>query len=318
MVHDQPPTIDRVLTPRKMLINLIGFLIGLGLLGLIIARAVEHGDWGRLREARPPMAAALLGSTALSLLVNGSLFWISVQPLRRLRFRDMQWLNLSASILNYAPLRLGAVARVLYHVRVDRLSLLQVGGWFAFTGFILLLAIGSCVLATLARGRMDAWWAALIAGQLVLAGMLLRALVAHPLIARTGAGLAGLVSDRRALWGSMALRLVDIGAFTGRMAAALAILGIHLPLADVVVLALVALSASLIPFGRLGFREACVTLAAARLSDPGTAIPWEQLALVESAGEALVCLPGGAAALVWYRRRWLGARSELRESTASG
>jgi hypothetical protein len=311
---DAPPPSPGLLSLRKLIVNLVGFAIGLGLFVWIVVRAVRHGDWSRLLDADPWLVAALLGSTALSVLFNGTMFWITIQPLRPLTFADMQRLNVVASLLNYAPLRLGAIARVLYHLRVDRLALLEIGAWFALTGYILVLGIGSCVVASLARERVDLVWAGLVGGQVLLGGMLTRAMVAHPLIVKYGRGLHHMIGDRRALWGCTLLRLADIGAFVGRMAAALAILDIHMGTSDTVMLALVALSASLIPFGRLGFREFCVTIAAARLAPGASAIPWEQLALVESAGEALVCVPAGAAALFWFRRRWIGARRNPGES----
>ena len=70
--------------------------------------------------------AALLGCTIGSMLINGATFWITGQPIAPLKFWDMQWLNMSGNLLNYAPVRLGAIARVMYHLRVDGLSLLQI------------------------------------------------------------------------------------------------------------------------------------------------------------------------------------------------
>ena len=213
-------------------------------------------------------------------------------------------------MLNYAPIRAGAIARIAYHIRVDRLGLLEIGAWFTMLGYILLLGVGSCALATLAHPEIDWLWAVLVIGQMILGAAVARVAVGHRLIVRHGRGIDRMLRDPMSLGGAVLLRLVDIAAFTGRMGAAISILGLTLPGSHLVMLALVALVASLIPFGRLGFREWAVALAAARLSafgtDPGSieSFAWAQLALVESAGEASVVIPAGAVALLWYRHRW--------------
>jgi hypothetical protein len=307
-----------MLSPAKIAVQLLGFAIGLALLAWCIKGAIEKGGWDKLAHASPALVAAMLGCTLLSAFINGSTFWITVQALKPVRFWDMQRLNLVANMLNYAPIRLGAIARVLYHLRVDRLGLLQIGGWFAFIGYALALGVGSCLLATLARDRIDWIWALLVLGQMVLGGLLIRVFVGNRLLARYGQGVERILADRRALWGALGLRLVDLAAYSGRMAIAMSILGIVLPTSHVIILALVALTASLIPFGRLGFREFCVAVAAQRLSLLASEVEsnMQQLALVESAGEALIFIPLGAIALLWYRRRWRGAPSALAASQA--
>jgi hypothetical protein len=303
-----------LLTPWKLAVELIGFLIGLGLLAWCVKVAIEQGDWSRLRQAGPWQITGLLGCSAVSLLVNGAAFWITIRPVRALRLWDLERLNCVGTMLNYAPIRAGAIARVAYHLRVDRLGLLEIGAWFTMLGYILLLGVGSCVLATLAHPEIDWLWAVLVIGQMMLGAAIARVAVGHRLIVRHGRGIDRMLRDPMSLWGASLLRLVDIAAFTGRMGAAISILGLSLPGSHLVMLALVALAASLIPFGRLGFREWAVALAAARLTafgtDPGSIESfasleaWTQLALVESAGEASVVIPAGAVALLWYRHRW--------------
>lgn len=309
-----------MLSPAKIAVQLLGFAIGLALLAWCIKGAIEKGGWDKLAHASPALVAAMLGCTLLSAFINGSTFWITAQALKPLRFRDMQWLNLVANMLNYAPIRLGALARVLYHLRVDRLGLLQIGGWFAFIGYALALGVGSCLLATLARDRIDWIWAVLVLGQMVLGGLLIRVFVGNRLLARYGQGVERILADRRALWGALGLRLVDLAAYSARMAIAMSILDIVLPTSHVIILALVALAASLIPFGRLGFREFCVWITAQRLSmlAPVVDSNMQQLALVESAGEALIFIPLGAIALLWYRRRWREGPGASAASQAEG
>ena len=301
-------------TPWKLVVELIVFLIGLGLLAWCIKVAVAQGDWSRLGQAGPWQITGLLGCSAVSLLVNGAAFWITIRPVRALRLWDLERLNCVGTMLNYAPIRAGAIARVAYHIRVDRLGLLEIGAWFTMLGYVLLLGVGSCALATLAHPEIDWLWAVLVIGQMILGAAIARVAVGHRLIIRHGRGIDRMLRDPMSWWGAALLRLVDIAAFTGRMGAAISILGLTLPGSHLVILALVALVASLIPFGRLGFREWAVALAAARLSafgaDPASIESlasfeaWAQLALVESAGEASVVIPAGAVALVWYRHRW--------------
>lgn len=300
----------RLLTPGKLWLQLLFWLIGLALLAWIIRGAIEKGDWSRVTSADPLLVAALLGCTVLSALINGAAFWITVQPMRPLTFWDMQRLNFVGNLLNYAPVRAGALARIMYHHRVDRLGLLQMGAWFAMLGATLALSVVACLAATVVRGEIDAIWFAIIFGVMALGALTFHALAKHPLLIAHGRGIDKLLGHPRGVWGAMALRLADVAAFSGRMAAALAILEIHLPAQQVIVLAIVALASSMIPFGRVGFREACVALAAGALASSGESgdpVPWEQLALVESAGEAVIFLPAGALAMIWFLRRWRAA-----------
>jgi hypothetical protein len=309
-----------MLSPARIAVQLLGFAIGLALLAWCIKGAIEKGGWDKLAHANPTLVAAMLGCTLLSAFINGTTFWVTAQALKPLRFRDMQWLNLVANMLNYAPVRLGALARVLYHLRVDRLGLLQIGGWFAFIGYALALGVGSCLLAMLVRDRIDWIWATLVLGQMVLGGLLIRVFVGNRLLARYGQGVERILADRRALWAALGLRLVDLAAYSGRMAIAMSILGIVLPASHVLILALVALAASLIPFGRLGFREFCVAITAQRLGMLAAHVEsnMQQLALVESAGEAMIFIPLGAIALLWYRRRWREAPGASAASQGEG
>lgn len=311
------------LTPRKIALQVIGWLAGIALLAWVIHGAVqqgggdgapgapgEGGGWQRIRDADPWLIAALLGCTLASAIFNGTAFWITIQPIRRVRWWDMQVLNLVANMLNYAPVRLGALLRVVYHLRVDRLTLLQIGAWFALIAYLLLLGIGACLLATLLHERIDLVWLAIVIGVMVAGAGAARFFAGNRLVARYGRGVDQVVCFSPGLWGAVVLRLLDLAAFAGRMWAAVAILGLAMSPADTIVLAMVALAADLVPFGKLGFREFCVAAAAARLSMQSADIDaaFKQLALIDSAGQALVYLPLGALAMLAMRGRWRQAR----------
>lgn len=317
MKNQSPSETPRLLTPRRIMIQIAGWVIGLGLLALIIHGAAGK-DWSKITHADPRLIAGLLGCTVVSSILNGTTFWITIQPLRPVRWRDMQLLNIVANMLNYAPVRLGAVARIMYALRVDRLHLLEVGAWFAMISYVLFLGVSACLLATFVRKDIDWIWLAIVAGQMIVGGAIARFMAGNPLmaplLARHGRGIDQMVIHRQGLWGAIVLRLLDLSAYCGRMVAALAILDIHLPASDVVKLALVAFAASLMPIGKVGFREFCVAAVAANMqATVGNTAIWDQLALLESAGEALVFIPLGAVALLWFRKRW--AQSAHKSST---
>lgn len=302
-----------LLSPRKIALQVIFWLLGLALLAWVITGAFDRGGglemWNRIRAAPPLMLAGLLGCTLASALFNGTTFWLTIQPIRRVRWRDMQLLNIVANMLNYAPVRLGALARIAYNMRVDHLSLVQVGGWFALVAYVLFVGIGAALLATLVREHIDWIWLAIVLGQMIIGGAMLRFVASIPIIARHARGLDKMATHQRGVWGALALRVLDLAAYVGRMGSAMAILGLHLPWSQVVVLAMVALASSLTPLGRVGFREFCVAAAAARLNMEHNAVSsaFDQLALLDSAGEVLVFVPLGIAALPWFRKRWRAA-----------
>src|SRR5688572_3352180 len=126
-----------LLSPGKMAMQVLGFALGVALLTWCISEAVKGGGegWSKLRNAPGSLVAGLIGCTVVSLAANGALFWIVVRPVHPLRLGHMQLLNLVTSVLNYAPIRAGLIARVAYHLRVDRMSLMLIGGWFAAIGY---------------------------------------------------------------------------------------------------------------------------------------------------------------------------------------
>lgn len=298
-----------LLSPRKLVIQVIGFVIGMGLLLWCIALAFEGDGWHRLTTAPPGLVVGLAACSLVSVVVNGVIFWLVIRPVHPLKLWDLQCLNFGVALLNYAPIRLGLIARVAYHLRVDRMSLLVVGGWLAAIAYTLALALGACILATVVRPIFDLAWAGLVAGQILLGGALTWAVMGQTIVVRYGRGMDRMLRRPSSLFGALGLRLVDIAAFVGRMACAAAILDLALTASDVLLLGFAALAMSLSPLGRTGFREAAVAFVAARLAGANAGHDQVQanmalLAIVESAGEAIVFVPGGAIAMFWYRKRW--------------
>lgn len=321
VIEAAPP---RLLSARKIALQATAWLIGLALLAWVIHSAIgrsvggEEGNqgvngWELIRHASPWLVAGLVCCTLVSLFSNGVIFWLVIRPVMPLRLLHLQLINLVTAVLNYAPIRLGLIARVAYHLRVDRMPPLLLGGWFAAVLFTMLLTMAAVLGATMLRPGLSWQWGGLLAVLLVAGVVLTLAMLGLPVVKRLGRGMDRLLSEPRTLAGATALRLFDVAAFTGRMACAAAILKLDLSTRDIVFLGVATLAMSLNPLGRFGFREWAVAVIAAQLvsvqmtgSDLKARLA--QLALVESAGEAIVSIPLGAVSLLWYRSRWARAR----------
>ena len=293
-----------LLSPRRIIWQLLGFTVGVGLLVWCVVGAVRGGGWEQLANADPLLLFGMTVCTLVSMVINGATFWITLAPLKRLNLLDLQLLNVIANMLNYAPIRLGALMRVLYHNRVDGLSILTIGAWFLFIGGLLAIGVGACVLATVVHPALDVMWFIIALASIAACGLTLISLSRSSFMARSGRGFERMAADPRAVWGGLVLRLADIAAYAGRMALAVKVLEIHMSASQTVLLAVAALAAGLVPFGRLGFREALVAATGLTLVEGDPDANMKQLALLESAGEAIVFIPLGAISLLWLRTKW--------------
>jgi len=299
---------------RRAIWQIAGFVVGAGLLTLCVWYAVRDPDvdpWSRLRQANPFHVVGLLSCSLVSLVLNATTFWITIRPIRDVGWWNMQRLNVVANALNYAPLRLGLILRVAYHLRVDRLSLLQVGAWFASIALILVMVSGVLFVSALVRPELDLAWVGLSLAGLLVGSAATYAFLAHPLVTRHGRGVDVMLRRPRVLAALVGLRLADVAAFAGRVGFAAHIVELQLPEQSgsyLLTLGLVALLAGLIPI-RIGFREALVAMAAAKLGTPDESDGvFALLSLIESAGEAIIYVPLGALGLLWYRSRWARAK----------
>ncbi|MFK7961757.1 MAG: hypothetical protein AB8G96_14680, partial [Phycisphaerales bacterium] len=292
-------------------------MVGLALLAWCVAGAIgDEGareGWRALGRAHPGLIAALLACTAASAAVNGLVFFVTGRPLTELRAIDLQRLNLVANLLNYAPVRLGLAARVAWHMTVDRLSLLQIGGWFAVIGVVLVVGTGAAFGATLLVPSIGGLWVGLFFGQII-AGLLAFRFAGARLLARHGRGVERILQDPAAIWIAGGLRVVDLAVYWARMAIAATILELQLSPSALLILAIVAFTSSLVPFGRVGFREFAVAAAGGwiGMEAAGVEASMKQLALLDSAGEVGFYLVAGAVCLPWYRRRWTAALAASR------
>ena len=291
-------------------LQVVGFLIGIGILIMLFRNAMQDDGWEEIIDrASPGLLAAMLLCTLISVAANGAIFWTVIHPVRKLGFWDLQWINITATFLNLAPVRIGIVSRVLYHMRVDRMKPLLITGWFVAIIITILVVMGSVSLATVLHPSVDGWWATLAIIPLVLTLAFLPPLVQRPLIQRFTKGGEQMLADRRALSGALGLRLIDLLAWTGRIWLATHLVDTGLSGGDVLLLAVAAVLVNLNPLGRTGYREIAVAWLASLLADGAPAgedataaldAQFAQLALIESGAEILVVIPLGVLTTIWW------------------
>lgn len=311
----------RIFSWRRLLVQTIGFALGAALIIWLLWRATRDPTvWERLRAADPMLVAALLGCSVVSLFLNGAIFWISVQPVRRLGFGELQWVNATAGLFNYAPVRLGIFVRLVWHLRLDRMRVREVAAWFASITYTVVIPLGAAIAASLTFGQLG-WPLIVMALALVaVGGFLAPAIARQRIVASRCGGLERVVTDPRALWGALALRSLDLVFWSLRMILTVRILGMDLTAGQSFMLAMASLAVTLNPLGRLGFREATVAFVAARMAS-GDGDDFlarsSQLAVVESAAEFIVTLPAGVLAMFMLSRRWKASKETTRASPAA-
>ena len=295
-------------TARKIILQITGFALGVALIAWCVWGAAKDPEgWQRLREASSTSLIGLLLCSLASIMISGLTFWIAARPVQTLGVQDQQWINALASMLNYAPVRLGMFVRAAYAIKVDHLRAVELVAWFASVAFTFVVALLAITAGTLAWIQFGAWtfFPTLIIIA-ILGGFSGRWCATLSMVQKRAQGLERLITNPTALWGSIALHILDLFFATGRVLLAIQILDLPLNLAQTCLISMASFAASLNPLGRLGFREAAVALTAGALSIGGLAgmeNKFQTLAVIESAGEALVAIPVGMLALypIWKR-----------------
>jgi hypothetical protein len=305
--------------PRDLIFQVLGFLAGLGLLWWCVERAFADDGatetWTAIRAA-PSWALWGLAVTSVgSLLVNSLMFWFAIQPVRPVGVGEMTGVNLVASLLNYLPipLRVGLIARIAYHVRVNRMGAVALGSYLGalmIATLVVFAGLAAAVVTFAFVGAAAAAGAALVS--LVVGMTLVRRIARWKLVARYGREAERILVDRKALGGAVAMRTADALLWSARMTCAVAVLGLPLSAGESAVLGLVAVAMSMNPLGRFGFREAGVVwvstfLFAGRMEADELEQAFARLAIVESAAEGAVTLPLGAVLVPWFLGRMRNA-----------
>ena len=297
----------------KIAMQVAGFVVGCALVAWCAQRAFARGGEGldKLWNADRGLVAVLLLSTLGSIVCSGYTFWAIARPIRRFSVVEMQAVNLMASLFNYAPVRLGLFLRCLFHWRVERMPGTDIAAWIVGVAIVTLGTLGATIAAGLvqiAAGRselaLDWMWFAAYAACIAAGTALTVAVCRSPALSRFLKGGERALNDPRALAGGIAIRSVDVAMWTLRMWAAAKIVGVSLNPAQAALLAGVAILGASNPLGRIGWREAFVAVVAPYIVT-GTASPEEldtltsQLALLESASEAILTIPLGVLGTIW-------------------
>ncbi len=259
-------------------VQIAGFAIGLALLWYCATRALDPKNrehLARLREVTAGQSGALIGLTLLSLVANGSVFWLTIRPVKRLPYGDTLAVNAVATLLALAPFKLSLVFRVVVHKARNGLPILTGGAWMA--------AVAAPAGASLWRRHAGAgvdglWWAASIGG-IVVDGVVLVLLARYFLspggwgwIERLFANIPGkklhevllprgheslrMLADPGGVAGGLAVRAGDIAIQTARFIIAAKVIGVALAPGDALIIASVYfLIGAAAPTGAIGFRE---------------------------------------------------------------
>ncbi|MSR69009.1 MAG: hypothetical protein EXS17_01485 [Phycisphaerales bacterium] len=310
---------------RSKVLQGVGYAVGLAILVWCVWYASSNGDWSSVRNANPWIVAAIVAVSAASIILNGVLFRLTLEPVRPravgtnlVREPALPTLgavtavNWVCTLANFAPLRLGMIARVTYHMRVDRLRFFEIVNWFGLDLLTFLLPIGGVIAATFLLRSFGWGWIVLAIGFTALLTFLVWWIARLSIVPKRFRETARIVGDGRALLICLPIRCVDLALNGVRTILAAQILGLHLDYADSFALACTGLLASLGPLGRLGFREAGFALVAQLLTAKGFAdgidAAFVQLSIIDSAGEAIAALIGGIPLSIWMTRRIMNAR----------
>ncbi|MCA9294230.1 MAG: hypothetical protein KDA20_10490 [Phycisphaerales bacterium] len=143
----------------------VGAVVGLGLLVWAVSLVFSAGNAearSRLAQAHASDVALLAAATCIGVLIVGLTFWLTLLPLRRISLLHVTTINALAIFMVALPFKLGFVARVFLHHRLDGMNFKLIFSWIgAMTalgaaGFVPLAAV------SLWRGEVDGlWWLSL-------------------------------------------------------------------------------------------------------------------------------------------------------------
>jgi len=297
-------------SPLRIVVQVVGLLVGLGLLAWVFTLAFtgeNRENLDRLLEAGWRPALVILALQAGSILFGAIPFWTTLLPRKRLSVVDLVAVNALATMLSPLPFKISVLSRVLVHRRHDGLRFVEIASWFSALGVTLVCLLASVAAASVIAGEVNAlWWA--IAGTGIVGGgatilLVSRFVRTKPRLDKWTLEAAELLSHPWPMVGTFAARVVDIGLFAGRFWVASAALGKPLDAGGALLAASVyVLSGVVAPAGTLGAREGAVAgLALFPVGLEPSAIA--AASLVVTGGEIAASLPLGLLG-AWRLRAW--------------
>ncbi len=311
--EDASPSLrEAVLTtrrPGRLVLRIIGFVIGVALLAWIIQRALSHQQFAGLADAPWWQFVLLALCTLVSVLANGAIFRSIIRPVAPIGLWPIQAVNAAVSLVNYSPVRIGVALRFLHHRRVDGLAYSVLLAWYACFALLMFLTLGCVLGATLLRPAVDGWWAAALLLLLISGTGALWWIGSHRLLEARWRGASQMLADPWAIAQAVGLRLIDMLAYGGRLWLALTILGAPVTARDAVFLTLISMLSSLSPVSSLGIREFAVAWLGPMLADASLAERIDAAVLIDRAAEAFIVVPAGLLGLAWIARAWRTKRA---------
>lgn len=332
MTDSPAPTVPiKPKRPLRLALQLVGFLVGLGVLAWCAKLAFSEQNRAgleHLRDASAGQIALLLALSCVGVIVNGLTFWLVLRPVRRIQLTGMLATNATATFLSYLPFKLSLMVRIAVHRKRDGVPLALIGPWFAAVGVVMVSAVAPVLLLAAWRRDVDAVWLLMLAGLLVLAagalsslaraiggqrGLrlvqamaqrqplgLIKRLVHSNTFVLFDEGLAMLAGFRQAL-AAIGLRVIDIAAMAARFYVASRIVATPMTPGDSLVGSVVYFFIGVFsPVGALGAREGGTAGLMSWLGD----FDLQTLALIAvvvTGAELLVTTFFAAAGIAWLR-----------------
>ncbi len=317
----------------KLLIQLIGFLIGLALLAwaLRMGFSSENQEQFKTLGNAPWYQVAGLVALALgTLAINGLVFFVALLPVRRLGVIDLQAVSAIASLFSYLPFKMSLIFRTVYHNRRDGVPLFTIAAWFGAIGVLIPAFLAPVFGASAIRREIDLLWVAMVvAGVAVIATAVvllsrylgpgkglgrLQALADSTRVKPLGkfvrsasfsqlhAGVVMLASVR-AVGSNAVLRLTDIALHGIRFKLAATMLGVELGWSEAIVSgAFYFFIGASAPTGSLGMREGLTIGLAATIGIASTDAQIDIVAAIAqlvTASELPAFLLGTGLGIVW-------------------
>lgn len=276
---------------RKRMQHIVGLIVGgllvIGALVAVIAnRETMTGALDALASPSPLLLLLLVGSVLANIIITATLFHLLLSRFGRVGFMEMQALIAGTTLLNYLPLRPGLLGRVAYHKRVNDIAVRD--------------SIRA-LIETLLLGLFVSLWCfiAIVIAQLAAADLLWIVCAPLPLLA-----LACLHRAWRFWSLAVLLRTLDIAAWTCRYWLAFRLLGQEITWDTAVLLAIVSMFATMIPFisNGLGVREWAVGLITPLLDSTQVLEVALTADLVNRGMEMLIVVITGLIGLAWLAR----------------